>query len=110
MSDFDIADDAERPEPPDTPAHNRVIYQPSLPETAIFSQQRQRTCGMCKFFRHDEGQRRLFREKRLLEIVHDYGWKTKHMGDDPRRLAVCSQHDDMLVGPNTFGCEHFKVK
>lgn len=74
----------------------------------MYSEKRSRLCFHCKSFNHEEGQKRLYKDKGLLQITHEHEWQEKHLGDAPEKLGLCEQHDDMITGPNVFACEHFR--
>lgn len=96
----------ERPEA----VKSSAIVQPSAREMAVFSDQRIKTCGTCKHYKHAHAQREFERTHGLFfkELVRDMGWKIRHLGSHPRQLAICGQKDDTLVGPNSRACEYHK--
>lgn len=88
----------------------RLVYHPKPKEVRDFSKHRARLCGDCRHFNYREGQKRLFRDRKALEIVHDYEWRLEHLGDRPERLAICAERDDTLVGPMSAACEFWKPR
>jgi hypothetical protein len=87
---------------------NKLIYKPKPTEVGTFSRTRLKVCGNCRSFNHGEGQKRLFKDKQALTIVHDHQWKLEHLGDDPRRLGICDMAGDTLTGPMSKACDQWR--
>lgn len=92
---------------PPKPGPNTVVARPTARQLAVFGQQRQITCGTCKFFRRDTGQV-IMRNTQFLQSLPEQGWKREHLCDDPQKMGLCDQHGDMIVGPSSLGCEFYK--
>lgn len=87
------------------------IVQPTAQQLQMYSETRAKTCGGCKDFNHDEGQKRLFADGNLTKIVLEYEWQVTHLGGKPHTLGVCGQGDgDTLVSPGGFACPHYRRK
>lgn len=96
------------PDAPNVITHS-LVRKPTKKQLALYSSVRARLCGQCKHFSKDHGQKILFGQKKLAEIVHDYQWKAEHLGSDPREMGACTARD-LLTGPTHSGaeCEFFK--
>lgn len=79
-------------------------------QTATFASQIVKTCGSCKFYRLSVTQREFEKTNGswFKQVVHEFGWKLRHLGSHPRELARCGQKDDLLVGPHSRACEYHK--
>jgi hypothetical protein len=101
------------PPAPDAPNvfTTNLVRRPTQKQLALYAHVRARLCGQCKFFSKDHGQKILFKEKKLAEIVHDFKWKADHLGSDPREMGACMARD-LLTGPTHSGaeCEQFRWK
>jgi hypothetical protein len=101
--------------PPDANAPNvfthNIVKPPTKRQLALYSHVRARLCGQCKHFSKEHGQKILFKQKKLAEIVHDYQWKVEHLGSDPREMGACMARE-LLTGPTHSGaeCESFRYR
>lgn len=93
------------------PPRGQRIHLPTTKDVSLYGegQQLRQLCGNCRYFNHAEGQKRLFEQRGLAAIVHDQGWKTEHLGADPKSMGVCGAGDGtMAVGPFSRGCDQFR--
>lgn len=96
--------------PPSVPGSQRITL-PTMQDVQLYGEGQglRRICGNCRYFNHAEGQRRLFEQKGLAEIVHDQGWRAEHLGADPKAMGVCGAGDgSTAVGPFSRSCDHFR--
>ena len=84
-----------------------LVVLPNEREAQVFASQQIKTCGSCRFYRHAITQREFEKTKGswFKELVHEMGWKLRHLGASPRELARCGQKDNVLVGPQSRACE-----
>lgn len=95
---------------PNAPNVSRVdlVRTPTSRELAVFSDPRMKTCGSCKHFDKELGQREIARTKFLAVMTHEVGFQKEHMGAPSEELGICKDRGDMVVGPHTKMCEHYR--
>ena len=99
----------ENPDPANAQTGAQLVRQISPKELAIFGSQQTRSCAGCKFFNHRAAQEKLFKDKELATIIHDYEWKVQHLCTDPKDLGVCEQRG-LFTGPTYAPCEDYVAK
>lgn len=105
---LDLPEGMKLPEP----SANTMVARPTPRQLAVFGQQRAITCGTCRFFRKDTGQKIMRNTKFLGMLTRDAGWKKEHLCEDPSEMGICDQkssREEMTVtGPRVAACEFYK--
>ena len=99
----------ENPDPKNAKPWGGKLITPNTHQLKTFASPIARTCADCKYFSHKNGQTLLYKDKGLSTIVHDYGWKERHLCADPKDLGHCERRGALTAG--FYGaCEEFKRK
>lgn len=110
VADIDAAIDRyENPNPDNAQPWGGRIATPTTKQLATFASPIARTCNDCRYFNHKGGQQLLFKENGLSTIVHDYGWKQRHLCADPKDLGQCERRDALTAG-YYVACEEYRSK
>jgi len=99
----------ENPDPKNAKPWGGKVILPNQKQLVQFSSAVQRTCSDCRFFDHKAGQTLLFKDKGLSMIVHDYGWKERHLCANPKDLGQCERRGALTAG-FYVACEEYKAR
>ena len=91
-----------------TVARSSLIAKPDARQLRVFQNARVRTCGSCKFFDNVAFQK--VAPEFMRQLVHEYEWNPKFIGDHPSKMGRCAQDESVAVGPNSLGCDAYRVK
>lgn len=89
------------------PAKSKIVL-PTAQEVGTFSDVRIQTCGGCQYFQHRHGQTVV--DKFMAMVLYDAKWKKEFVSEDPSKLGRCAQNADLMTGPNSRSCDHWRAK
>lgn len=87
---------------------NRMVQAPTLDQVRTFSCTRVRTCADCVHFQRGFFQQ--VKDRFMAALVHEHQWNPKFIGDRPERMGRCAQDPELVTGPNSLACDHYRVK
>lgn len=93
-------------------AREQLIRKPTARQAQVFASARVRTCADCKFFRHDALQKPKGLVRGFMHRLWEE-WGTKgsnFLGDRPDRMGRCAQDEELVTGPSSLACDHYKPK
>lgn len=89
-------------------SHTKV-HLPTTGEVQLFSATDIKTCGSCRAFRGPDKDRPTIRGF-VAAAMHEAGWKKQFLGDKPENLGRCSEDAELVVGPNSRACGHYRAR
>lgn len=95
-----------------TVGRDALIQAPNARQLRVFQNKRVRTCGDCKFLRQDAFQKPKGMLSGFMRGVWEM-WGTspsKYLADRPDKLGRCAQDPDLVVGPSSLACDHYRAK
>ena len=89
-------------------AQHSLIAAPDARQLRVFQNARVRTCSSCKHF--DNANFVKVAGAFMKKLVHEYEWNPKYIGDHPSKMGRCGQDEQLVVGPNSLGCDAYRAK
>lgn len=88
-----------------TVAESSLIAKPDAHQLQAFQNLRVRTCGSCKFFRREAFQE--VAPEFMKKLVREYEWNPAFL-EHPTKMGRCAQDEELVVGPNSLGCDQYR--
>lgn len=86
-----------------------LVQKPTLDQVNLFSNKRVRTCATCKYFAHNHAKPIL--GSFIAQLWEEWGpGGHRYVGDRPDRLGRCREDAELMVGPSSLACSHYKLK